>query len=330
MKANGFDGDKVKIEWGYIYFDQRGNEVSPTVTVFEGYISNVTSKKPFVLQIENNMWKLKQVMAQGGKNNYFSASYTLEKMLSEMIKNAGLDFKVNMTTATSIGSFLVQQETIAEVLARLRKDFYLECYFRGSELRVGSFPYLPEDIAQPFPKFRFQYNIIEDDLEYQRKDDLQLSAVATNIIDEDTGKTTKDGHKKTRKKRLEVVVSFDKSGKNKVFVVEKGKKAPPNTGGERLTFHFLNAKTTDELVNLATEQLKKYYYTGMKGKFKTFGLPFVKHGDHVDIIDPVLPERSGRYVVKGVGYEGGINGLRQEIELDYLVGRLDANGNLVK
>ena len=67
----------------------------------------------------------------------------------------------------------------------------------------------------------------------------------------------------------------------------------------------------------------------MKGKFKTFGLPFVKHGDYVDIIDPVLPERNGRYVVKGVGYEGGINGLRQEIELDYLIGRLDETGKFI-
>lgn len=324
-------GDKVTIQWGYVYQDQRGNEVSPTVTIFEGYISQVTSKKPFVLQIENNMWKLKQVQASGGKGGYFADSkYSVEGMLREMIKNAGLPFTVNPTTSTSIGNFLVQQETIAEVLARLRRDFNLEAYFRGNELRIGSFPYLPADVAQPVPKFRFQYNIIEDDLEYQRKDDIVLSAVASNTIEEFTGNTTRDGRKKTRKKRLEVLVTFSKgSDKPTIYEVERGKEPPPNVGGERRSFKFLTAKTHKELAALAVEQLKKYYYTGMRGTFKTFGLPYVKHGDHVDLIDPLLPERNGRYMVKGVKYEGGIDGLRQTIELDYLVGNLDANGKFI-
>ncbi len=324
-------GDKVLIEWGYVYYDEKGNEVSPTVTIFEGYISQVTTKKPFVLKIENNMWKLKTVQAQGGNNNFFPAkTYTLEKMLKEMLTNAGLPFTVNMTTQTSVGDFRLQQETIAEVLSRLRKDFHLECYFRGNELRVGSFPYLPEDATSPIPKFVFQYNIISDELDYKRKDDLILSAVATNTIEETTGQTTRDGQAKTKKKRLEVLVTLENgSDTAKKFVPEPGKHIPPNTGGERLTFHFLSATTIDELASLAAEQLRKYYYTGMRGKFTTFGLPFVKHGDYVDLVDPLLPERNGRYVVKGVEYEGGINGLRQTIELDYLIGRLDAAGKFI-
>ena len=65
VNVGGFDlqvplflkGDKVTIRYGYRYFDKAGNEVSPMVTVFEGYISLVSSKKPIVLECEDNMWK---------------------------------------------------------------------------------------------------------------------------------------------------------------------------------------------------------------------------------------------------------------------------------
>jgi hypothetical protein len=102
-----------------------------------------------------------------------------------------------------------------------------------------------------------------------------------------------------------------------------------NVSGERRTLHFWNVPTTDKLIELATAELKKYYYTGLKGKFLTFGMPLVRQGDNVDILNPVLPEVNGRYKVKGVRYTGGINGLKQEIELDYLITRLDTNGNAI-
>ena len=62
----------------------------------------------------------------------------------------------------------------------------------------------------------------------------------------------------------------------------------------------------------------------------TFGIPYVRHGDNVDILDAIIPERNGRYKVKSVQYSGGVIGLRQEIELDYLITRLDAKGNAIQ
>lgn len=329
-------GDKVVIRWGYAYFDRLGNEVSQVVDVFSGYISSVTSKKPIVLEIEDNMYLLKRATASGGNNGFFSGkSYTVETMLQEMVSNAGLDISVNTSQQTSIGDFWVKGESIAQVLARLKKDYKFEGYFYGNELRTGSFRYNPSDAINHYLNgrpavFQFQKNIISDQLEYMRKDDLTLSAVAINTIEETGAGTTKDGHQKKKKKRLEVLVTFENgSDTPKVFVGSKEKKIPPNTGGERRTLHFIGAKTTDELATLATNELRKYYYTGLKGKFVVFGLPFIYFGDYVDIIDPLLPERCGRYVVRSVKYTGGVGGLRQEIELDYLINRLDVNGKVI-
>ena len=330
-------GDKVSISWGYAYFDNRGNEVSPITNIYTGFISQVTSKKPFVLQVEDNMYLFKRVKAIGGNNGFFAGSkYTVEKMLAELIANGATinpalsAFTVNTTTSTVLGDFTIQNETIAEVLARLRKQFHFEAYFKGNELRCGSFVYLPSDaLIKPdgttrttFPTFTFQQNIISDDLDYKRKDDLTLSAVATNTIEQTTGAVTRDGHQKTKKIRLEVLVTFlNGSDTPSVYIVTKQNPLPPNeNGGERRTLHFLGATTTDQLVTLATNELKKYYYTGYKGKFTTFGIPFVKTGDNVQLVDPVLPEREGLYKVKSVNYRASVSeGLKQDIQIDYKI-----------
>lgn len=321
-------GDKVKIEAGYAYFDLRHNEIFPINTVFEGFISQVTSKKPIELECEDNMWKLKQVVAA---NKVFpAAKYKLEDILRELLTGTG--FTVNSLTNTSIGDFRTQNETVAEILARLRKDYHFESYFRGSELRCGSVVYVEADaIADGKKVFRFQQNIISDDLEYRRRDDLNLSAIAYSINKKELDTTTKDGHRKTKRERLEVLVTIRPNGSVVQTPKPPGQHADyaPNTAGERRTLYFWNVSTIAELAKLAQQELTKYFYTGLHGNFTTFGLPFVRQGDNVDILDPILIERNGRYKVKAVKYSGGVGGLRQEIQLDYLIARLDAKGNAI-
>ena len=331
-------GDKVVIKWGYAYYDKRGNEISPLQTLFEGFISGVTSKKPFVIQVENNMWLLKQKQAigNGGKTFFSAKSYTVEKMLSEMISAAGLPFTVNNDTNTTCGDFFTQSETIAQVLARLRKDYNFKSYFRGSELRVGSKVYVDQEAVDAGKKvFKFQQNIIEDSLEYQRKEDITISTVAITTDEELTGKTTKDGHAKTKKTKLEVLITFANGSSTPQYFPKTGSATkenpiPPNTGGQRFTDTFPRGTSLEKMKEMATENLRRRYYTGMKGKFTTFGIPYVKHGDNVDLIDAIMPERNGRYKVKSVKYTGGVGGLRQEIELDYLIARLDTLGNVIQ
>jgi hypothetical protein len=305
-------GDRVTIAAGYKYFNKAGVEILDTSQIFKGYISKVTSKKPLEFEVEDNMWKLKQVQAP---IKTFSTSDTLEDILSTLI--AGTGFTVNALTQTTFGEFTTGNETVAETLARLRRLYHFESYFRGDELRCGSLVYIEAEAKTV--NFDFQGNIITDELDYRRRDDIVLSAVARNTIERETGKTTKDGQAKTEKVRLEVLVTFQGNGTVTKFVKTKGNDYPPNTGGERRELIFPGAKTTDELAKLAEDELKKYYYTGFKGRFTTFGIPFVKQGDNVQLKDPILPERNGLYKVKKVDYSGGVQGLRQVVSLDYKI-----------
>ena len=312
-------GDKVTMNFGYRYFTD-GREILETTEdkingthLFEGYISEVTSKKPVEFKVEDNFWKLKQLPAP---IKTFSKTDTLEDIITYLLKGTG--FTVNSMTKTTLGEFRVGNETVAEVLGRLRKTFHFESYFRGNELRCGSIIYIPSEAKTH--TIEFQNNIISDDLQYRRKDDIVLSIVASNKIEEETGETTKDGKPKTKYNRIECLVTMrNGSDTPTVFIKKKGEDYPPNTGGERMTMPYPFAKTVDELAELATAEIKKYYYTGFKGKFTTFGIPYVRMGDNVKLIDKLLPERDGLYKVRSVEYSAGVGGIRQIVQLDYKI-----------
>jgi len=321
--AGGFDspsplflkGDKITINFGYWYYDKLGNEFKelPKTPIFNGYITEISSKMPIEFKAEDNMYILKQLPAP---NKTYPASKPWEDILLDLLTGTG--FTVNALTSTKIGEFSTQNETVAQVIERVRKDYHLEAYFKGNEIRCGAKVYIDKDIVES--TFIFQQNIISDDLQYKRKDDLILSAVCYSVNKNEVATTTKTGKTKTKQERVEILVYWDKKLKEfKYQKKEKGKDYPTNVEGERRTLYFWDIQSETELFNKGVDELKKFYYTGFKGKFITFGTPYVKMGDNVILKDPILPERNGKYKVKGVNYSGGKDGHRQEIVLDYKI-----------
>lgn len=313
-------GDKVSIVSGYKYFATKNaaRETTNTNTIFTGYISKVGSKIPIEMQLEDNMWLLKQTPVD---TQTFKKTDNLSTILKALVDKCNsiynTNFTVNALTETTFGSFIIGNETACQVLQRLQKTYGFESYFRGNELRCGSLIYIPSEAVTK--NFVFQRDILPDDeLEYVRKDDLTLSAIARNTLTETTGKLTKDGQAKTKKVRIEVLVTL-RNGKQVIKEIKRGDKVATNNEGERRTLFFPGAKTVDELGKLALAELVKYYYTGLKGSFTTFGLPFMRQGDNANIIDNILPERQGLYRIKKVEYSGGVSGLRQKIFLDFKI-----------
>jgi hypothetical protein len=318
-------GDRVIVDYGYRFF-LKGKEIKEGTFdeksnshLFDGWVSQVTSKKPIEFKFEDNFWKLKQTPCP---THTFKSTDSLEDIVNFLLsiynkgKATAERFTFKPLTKITFGEFRVGNETIAEVLGRLRKTYHFESYFKGNELRSGIMVYVESEAKTH--TFTFQKDIISNELEYKRKDDLVLSIVAHNNIEEETGVTTKDGTPKTKRIRLEVLCTLrNGSDTPDYFIKKKGEDYPPNTGGERMTLPYPGAKSIEELKALALPELKKYYFSGFKGKFTTFGIPFVKTGDNVNLVDPILPERNGKYKVKGVEYNCGMNGIRQIVQLDY-------------
>jgi len=308
-------GDKVTVELGYIWFDGT-KDIYELNKEFEGYVVRVFTDTPVRVECEDSMFLLKQLTPK--PKIYLNKDYNIETMIKEMVsttktKNkkhqAEIDkLKVRVSIKTQIGDFYSENETISQVLSRLRKDTHTNSYFRGNELRCSAIVYYPEDQKDVFLgrsrnrvwNFDFNKNIIDNDLEYKLKEDINLHIKAISINKVELNTTTKKGKPKKVEKRLECIV-------------------PDNnylSGSETITRHFYDIQTVDELRKLATLQLNRIWLTGLKGSFETFGLPSVRHGDIAQMQSLRLKEQNGIYLIKSVTKTFGINGYRQNIELD--------------
>lgn len=115
---------------------------------------------------------------------------------------AGTEFTVDALASTKIGDIRTENGAVAQFLERMKDEYRLSAYFRGFDLRVGVLVYLEREAVTRV--FKFQHNIISDELTYQRRDDVQLSAVAYSVNEVNVNKTTKDG--KSKSERLECFV----------------------------------------------------------------------------------------------------------------------------
>lgn len=301
--------------------------------LFTGFISNVQPKLPFTIDCEDNMWLLKQ-MPTPNKNwqkrklqdivrEVINSSQDLPliKRYGDFAKFTVSDFSKQQMNF-NVQNLTTTYNSLAAFLARLKTEYRVYSYFRGNELRIGYLTYDPSDNVDH--TFTFQKNILDNDkLVWQRKDDVVMSMIVKANYLKVKGGSNVDGTDKTTHASTEILI-YGSSGKYDYVVKEKGKDFPTkylNEIGERYTFLvFDNITDPKQLFNIGVEQLKKKYYDGFKGSFTTFGIPYVKHGDTVRLINPALPEQDGYYKVKGVNPNGGYNeGLRQEIFIDYKI-----------
>lgn len=295
-------GDKITVKAIYWYEDESGNEQTPELReIYTGYVTKINVKMPVEIECEDNMYKLKQIAAP---NKLFKASeYYVEKIVKELIGGTGFNFvDAPEGIQTNVGDFRTQNETVAQVLERLRKDYRIESWFRGNDLHCSGIVYYPSETNPTYPIFVFQNNIIDDDLVYTRQDDIRLGIKAYSINKVELSSTNLSGHKKTSHKRLETTVG--------------------STEGEIRTLYFWDVPDVETLKKMATDRLSRFYFEGFRGSFTTFGEPYVKHGDIVTLRDNVMPERNGEYFVRSVTRTTGTQGYRQKIELDI---RVDGN-----
>jgi hypothetical protein len=304
--------------------------------MFEGLLSSVQPKYPFTLECEDWTWLLKQMPTPAKQ----WGNMTLGDIVTSIIADSQdlpiisrykgfINLSVSDFSTTdlkfNVNNFITIRGNLGELLARIKSQYRVDSYFRGQQLRIGLLHYQPDDVTKPYPVFTFQKNILDNDkLQWRRRDDTVMSMIVkSNYLTEKTG-TTLDGHATTKHASTEVLVYSNFDGHFEKVVKEKGKDFPTkylHEIGTRFTFNIYDAITdTDKLFVIGKAQLEKYYYNGFKGSFTTFGIPYIKHGDTIQIVDNALPERTGLYKVKSVSYYGGYDdGLRQEITIDYKV-----------
>lgn len=211
----------------------------------------------------------------------FNLSYEkldIETLLKDIIP-ADIPYKV--AGKIELGKATFKKVTAAQILRYLQDKFSINAWFRSGTLYVG-LNFFPE--LQKEHSFGFQSNIISDSLEFVRAEDIKISVKATSFLPD-----------------------------NSKIEITKG----DSEGSER-TIHFYNVSKST-LEERAVKALNDFKFDGWEGSFTTFG-PLnggepVKHGDIIALTDNYYPEKSGKYIVKSVRVNFGMQGYRQEIAL---------------
>jgi hypothetical protein len=117
---------------------------------------------------------------------------------------------------------------------------------------------------------------------------------------------------------LKFIIEEDMKVKVKAVSIQKdNSKIEVETGdseGDLRTLTFYNISDKAQIKKLADEELKKFKFTGYKGKITTFGWPISKKSMTVILKDKNYPDREGSYYADSVKTTFA-KGYRREIEL---------------
>ncbi len=253
-------GDSVAIKAGYngILHD-----------IFKGYVAGISPKVPIEFRCEDDMYLLKQSTINDHINNC---------SLSKLIKKHFNDIETDAVDA-ELGNFRMENLNRAKILEKL-KELGIHSFFRQGVLVIGK-PYDPAFSRKvTFHLNGEKCNIIEDNLEYRRAQDVKLLVTAISLYP--------DG------KRREVKIG--------------------DQGGESRTLNYYNL-SVEELRKAAERDYTRLIYDGYRGSFSTFLEPYVRQGDIVVLESPEESDRTGAFWVDKVVYKLSNDGFRQEIKL---------------
>jgi hypothetical protein len=252
-------GSKVEVELGY----------APELrTEFRGYIARVGAKVPVVIECEDEMWNLKQTSFSKAWKNA-----TLREVVSFIYRGPA------KVADLQLGNFVIDRKNAAQVLESLTQ-YHLQAYFQQDGiLRVDFAGYLSS--SAPRATFDFNRNVISNDLEYVRKDDVRLRVKGISRL--------------ANGEKIEYKVG-DEDGDERV-----------------LTYKNLNQEALHTIVKRDFETLKK---DGYRNGFETFGIPYTEPGYLAELTDPEYPERNGSYLIEAVTIKMGTDGFRRTNKLE--------------
>lgn len=156
LKSQIKRGDKVEIYLGY---------ANTMYSIFNGYVARLKPTTPVVIEVEDEMFKLKQIMVTDVCKNE-----TLKSFLSRNLPGVEIDcFDI------TIPRFVANKVTGTKLLEDIKSKLDLYSFFRGKRLVVGK----QYDVANnSVQQAKFNFNIISDNLEYRTKDDVLLLITA--------------------------------------------------------------------------------------------------------------------------------------------------------
>ena len=255
-------GDKVEIRTGY----------NGRLTLeFRGYVKAVNLSTPVEIICEDEFWTTRQ------RNITNGGTITLTKLLEK----CGL--QIAFAETLTLRNFAVPNKSVANVLAKIRKDYGLSVFF---DLEGKVYACRPERVIGDRVKYVLRKNVINDDkLQYRDKSDAKIRINAICF--------KKDGTKIEAKKGAE--------------------------GGVEKTLYFYDIENLQELSILAERELQRSATNGYEGSLETFLEPYAAPGMIADVTDPIYADRSSEYYIEAMELHYGMRGGRRIVEIGGIV-----------
>lgn len=262
-------GDAVKIYCGY---DGKYK------LEFIGYVSeSLKLTVPLEIKCEDEMYQLKR--------RSLKPKTLLKAKVSDLIKYIAPDYKSELLDS-ELGTFIIRNETPAQVLKRLQEESGLYSFFKIGKnnepvLVVGK-PYLwgISEQAPELPEviYHLQYNVVENDLQWKKKEDMRIKIKAVSIL--------------ANNKRLNSVFEGDSDGETR-----------------SLTYYNLSQAQLESNAKADYNKIKQDSYSG---DVTGFGLPHTRAGQIARIVDTEYVKRDEKYFIDEVTVVFGVNGFRRK------------------
>ena len=205
------------------------------------------------------------------------AKTTMLEVLNYIIKGTDIVLSDNIPAINFTKYIIPANITCLEALQVLKEKYGVAVFFMGKTLYAG----LAYVIDNGTVKYKLGYNTINaDDLKYRNADDVSLKIKAVWIKPDNTKVEAEVGDKE----------------------------------GSQRTLFFYNVSSLSELKKLATEEIKKYKYSGYEGKITTFLQPFATVGMKGKLSDTKYQERDGTYYITKTTVKADKGGGRRTVE----------------
>lgn len=256
-------GDPVEIYLGY------DGEMK---LEFTGYVTTVNPNIPVEIVCIDAMYQLKRE-----KPTAATKTGTLKEVIEYLVPGVEAEVPV-----INLKDFKIDGKgSVAYALTKLKQNYGLDVYYRGSKLFVGLAYTDSQAVNSETVYYNLQKNVINPQLNFRKIADVKIKVKAISILPDNTKIEAESG----------------------------------DADGALKTIHYYNLTTKAELQQQADETLKHLKYEGFEGSITTFGVPFCTHGQVADITDPRFDTRKGRHFIEKVVTTFGTGGFRRQVYL---------------
>lgn len=154
------------------------------------------------------------------------------------------------------GDFSLSEVTPVKVFDELKRTSGLYTFFRNKRIVCG-IPYSDKLVSTQIPTYTMGQNIIDTDIQFKYDEEAQIKVYGSS------------------KQNSGILIKFDKG----------------EQGGTRINLHFDHQLTLDQLKKAVEDKYSFNKKMGnVTGGLKTFGLPFIEHGQVVRYVDKIKEE----------------------------------------